>query len=262
MYEKIFDLTGKCILITGGTGYLGSALTEALLTFGAGVTVADITFKSLPIWDVAEEEGRLLSVQCDISSTASIREALRQHHEARGRLDVLINCAHYGAGYGKAAEIESMTDEMWNRGIDGTGGATFRCIREAVPYLKMDGGAIINFASMYGMVSPDASVYGDSGANNPPNYGAGKAAVIQLTRYCAAHLAKYGIRCNCITPGPFPDPASNSDTAFLKRLSAKTMLGRTGTASEVAGAVLLLASDASSYMTGSNLVVDGGWTAW
>ncbi|WP_284639263.1 SDR family oxidoreductase [Paenibacillus silviterrae] len=263
MYTELFSLNNKSVVITGGSGYLGSALTEALLEFGADVTVADIAFPSNPELEAVKGEGRLRFLSCDVSSTESIREMLTLHHEKSGRLDVLINCATYGAGYGQGAEIEFMTDDIWHKGVDGAAGTAFRCTREAIPYLKQNGGgAIVNFASMYGIVSPDPSIYGDSGANNPPNYGAGKAAVVQLTKYCAAHLAKYGIRCNSISPGPFPNTTIGENTAFLQKLSSKTMLGRPGKPHEVVGAVVLLASEASSYMTGANLIVDGGWTAW
>ena len=115
---------------------------------------------------------------------------------------------------------------------------------------------------MYGLVSPDLRIYGDNPQKQPPNYGAGKAAVAQVTRYAAGALAEYGIRVNCVTPGPFPAPQNQSDPEFNAKLAAKTMLGRFGKNYEMSGAVVLLASDASAFMTGSNIVVDGGWTAW
>lgn len=263
MYSNLFSLQHKSVILTGGSGFLGSALTEALLAFGANVTVADIAFRTNPVISQALEEGRLRQVVCDISSTESIQNLFRSHEEATGRLDVLINCATYGAGYGQGAELEFMTDEVWCKGVDGALGTTFRCIREAIPYLRNSGGgSIVNFASMYGVVSPDPFIYGDSGANNPPNYGVGKAGVVQLTKYCAGHLAKYGIRCNSVSPGPFPNPVIGQNEAFLEKLQAKTMLGRVGKPEEIVGAIILLSSDASSYMTGTNIMVDGGWTAW
>ncbi|WP_269432470.1 SDR family oxidoreductase [Gordoniibacillus kamchatkensis] len=156
-----------------------------------------------------------------------------------------------------------MSDEDWFKGVDGALGTTFRCTREVIPYMEAaGGGSIVNFASMYGIVSPDPAIYGDSGANNPANYGAGKAGVLQFTRYCAAHLASKRIRVNSITPGPFPNPAVQQNEPFLRELCRKTMAGRVGRAEDIVGPVLLLASDASAYMTGSNIVVDGGWTAW
>jgi len=148
------------------------------------------------------------------------------------------------------------------RGVDGTIGVTFRGIREVVPYMKEQGGSIINYCSMYGLVSPDLRIYGDNPQKQPPNYGAGKAAVDQLTRYAAGALAEYGIRVNAVTPCPFPNPRNQNDAEFNAKLASKTMLGRFGQSYEMAGAVLLLASDAASFMTGTNIVVDGGWTAW
>ncbi|MDR6550489.1 SDR family oxidoreductase [Paenibacillus qinlingensis] len=263
MYTELFSLQDKSVILTGGSGYLGTAITEALLAFGADVTVADLAFRTNPNLASALEEGRLRQVVCDVSQTTSIQDMFASHHTASGRLNVVVNCATYGAGYGQEAELEFMTDEVWDKGVDGALGTTFRCIREAIPYLRESGGgSIVNFASMYGVVSPDPSIYGDSGANNPPNYGVGKAGVVQLTRYCAAHLAKYGIRCNSVSPGPFPNAAIAQNEAFLQQLQAKTMLGRVGKPEEMVGAIIMLASDASSYMTGSNLMVDGGWTAW
>ena len=253
--QNLFSMEGKSVVITGGSGYLGVAVVNGLIAHGANVAVAD---KSAP-----PQSGAVYFVPCDVSDTGSIRDMFRKVKERFGRIDVLINCAAYGAGYGPLGTVDRMTDEEWFKGIDGAVGTAFRCIREVIPYMEeQGGGSIVNFASMYGMVSPDPRIYGDSGANNPVNYGAGKAAVLQLTRYCAAHLAPKGIRVNSVTPGPFPNPAVQTNAAFLEQLSRKTMLGRVGRAEEIVGAVLLLASDASSFMTGSNIVVDGGWTAW
>jgi len=112
-------------------------------------------------------------------------------------------------------------------------------------------------------VSPDPRIYGHSGANNPPYYGAAKAALIQFTRYAACHLAEHRIRVNCISPGPFPSKKYlERDPEFRERLSAKNPMGRTGEVDELQGPLLFLASDASSYVTGANVAVDGGWTAW
>src|SRR5699024_8936918 len=123
-------------------------------------------------------------------------------------------------------------------------------------------GCIVDIGSMYGMVSPDPAIYGESGANNPANYGAGKSGVLQFTRYCAGHLAEKGIRVNSISPGPFPNPSTQTDEDFLRKLANKTMLKRVGKQHEIVGPIILLSSDAGSFITGENIVVDGGWTAW
>ncbi|MFD0714193.1 SDR family oxidoreductase [Paenibacillus sp. GCM10027626] len=255
--QQLFSLEGCVAIVTGGAGYLGSAIVEGMLAYGAKVAVADISAANTQVNE------RQLHVQCDVSSTASIREMMSSVEKAFGGIHVLINCATFGAGYGKEADIVSMSDENWLKGLDGAAGTAFRCIREVIPYMeRAGGGAIVNFGSMYGIVAPDPAVYGDNGYNNPPNYGAGKAAVLQLTRYCAANLAGRNIRVNSITPGPFPNGAVMQDAAFIKNLSAKTMLGRVGKREEMIGAAVFLASGAASYITGSNIVVDGGWTAW
>ena len=127
-----------------------------------------------------------------------------------------------------------------------------------------DGGvSIVNIASMYGKVSPDPSIYGDSGQNNPIHYGATKAGMIQMTRYLACHLAGRNIRVNSISPGPFPRPGiKDSAPDFMMQLEKKVPMGRIGNASELVGPVLFLLSPSASYITGIDLPVDGGWTAW
>jgi len=253
-YRDLYDLSKKVCIVTGGTGYLGSANVAALKDFGATVVVADINPKETP----AD-----LFVECDISSADSIKASFKKVYDTLVHIDVLINCATYGADYGKERQLEYMSDEVWEKGIDGALSSVFRCIREVVPYMKNNGGSIINYGSMYGVVSPDLRIYGeDNPQKNPPNYGAGKAGVLQLTRYAAGALAQYKIRVNSVTPGPFPSPQNQTDVDFNSKLASKTMLGRFGQDYEISGPVLLLASDASSFMTGSNIVVDGGWTAW
>lgn len=259
-YKKLFDLTGKVAIVTGGNGYLGAENVKILKDFGATVISTSRSAENTR-WD-AEENARDMFVQCDISSTESVANCFKTVYEKYGRIDVLVTCATYGAGHGAGSQLEYMDDETFEKGIDGTIVQTFRCIREVVPYMKKTGGSIINYGSMYGMVSPDLRIYGDNPQKQPPNYGAGKAAIEQLTRYAAGALAQYNIRVNCVTPGPFPNPNNQTDEAFNKQLANKTMLGRFGKAYEMAGPILLLASDASTFTTGSNIVVDGGWTAW
>lgn len=265
MVTNLFSLEGKVVVITGGHGYFGLAMAEGLLHHGASVVLADIVSRSGAELTIdGKSFDRLHSIACDVSDSESIRMMFRETASRLGKVDVLINNAYYGAGYGADGSVERMTDEVWLKGLDGAVGTAFRCTREAVPYFEeSDGGSIVNIASMYGMVSPDPRIYGDSGANNPANYGAGKAAVLQLTRYCAGNLAHKKVRVNSITPGPFPHPGLQSaNPAFVKALSDRTMLGRVGSRHELTGAVVLLSSDASSYITGANIVVDGGWTAW
>jgi NAD(P)-dependent dehydrogenase (short-subunit alcohol dehydrogenase family) len=262
--KNMFSMKDKVVVVTGGLGYLGSAIVKGLIEFGAQTVIADIAQKQPEELGISQEyAGRLHSFKCDLSSTDSIKDMMKKTVDTCKKIDVLINCGVYGAGYGPGSQIRHMSDEVWQKGLDGAVGTVFRCTREVVPYMEEnDGGVIVNFGSMYGMVSPDFGIYGNNPSKNPPNYGAGKAAVIQFTKYAAAQFAELNIRVNSVTPGHFPSPAKSTDKNFISKLEGKTMLGRTGKAEEIVGAVMLLASDASSFMTGSNVVVDGGWTAW
>lgn len=259
--NNIFSLQGKNVILTGGCGNLGRIMGKNLLDFGARLFVVDVIDTPRP-----DLVGDVHYIKCDLSKTESIQEMLRKVEEIGGSVDVLINNAAYGGGAGgkkmTKTRMEDFDDETWAYGLDGTVGVTFRCIREVIPYMKKNGGgSIVNIASMYGIVAPDHTIYGDTGNNSPVTYGAGKAGVVQLTKYTASYLGRDGIRVNAITPGPFPK-ISSTDPDFLKILQNKTMMGRTGDAQELAGALILLCSDASSFMTGANIVVDGGWTAW
>lgn len=209
---------------------------------------------------------KLVVIQTDLSRTDSTKTSFAAAAEAFGGIDVLVNCAAYGGGAGgKNCEyrLELLSDETWKEGIDGTLNITFRCTREVLPYFdRRGGGNIVNVASMYALISPDFDIYGEKIPWNPPTYGAGKAGVVQFTRYCAAALAKKNIRVNSLTPGAFPKLGAATDQDFVQRLSNKIMLKRTGLPAELNGALLLLCSDASSFMTATNIVVDGGMTQW
>ncbi len=259
-----FKLTGKVAIVTGGYSHLGSAFTEVLAEANANVVIAgrDSKKAELLMNRIGEKlhESSVDFVYMDISSTESIRCAFREVWEKHSKVDILVN----NAVYCKHNILENMTDEEWNYCIDGTLNSLFRCIREITPYMKKQkSGSIINISSMYGMISPDFRVYGNCKDQlNPPNYGAAKAGVIQLTKYCAVWLAKYGIRVNCISPGPFPSHNVQRNKEFIDKLCNKVPLGRIGKPEDLKGALVFLASDASSYVMGHNLVVDGGWTIW
>ncbi|MBQ4036511.1 MAG: SDR family oxidoreductase [Clostridia bacterium] len=248
-------------IVTGGTGYLGRENVKILKDFGATVVVADIC-ETETRWEETEKSAGDLFVYCDISKSESFRNLYQTVYERYGRIDVVVNCACFTCGAGAGSNMEFMSDEVWSAGICGSLDCVFMSLRECIPFMKEKGGSIINYCSMYGLVSPDLRIYGDSPQRQPPNYGVGKAGVEQLTRYAACHTAPYGIRVNCVTPGPFPNPNNQKEKEFNRKLADKTMLGRIGKSHEMAGAVLLLASDAGSFMTGTNIVVDGGWTAW
>lgn len=250
-------MKGRVAVVTGGYGHLGSGMASGLAEAGATVIVAG---KDLQKFRKAfRERGGIMFKKIDISSTASIKKAFRNISRKYGSIDILVN----NAIYRKGTSPEKMTDEEWKRGIDGVLGSVFRCIREVIPYMKKRGGSIINISSMYGVVSPDFRLYKDHPAFfSPPDYSAAKAGVIQLTKYYAVYLSKYGIRVNCISPGPFPSREVQKQGKFIGKLKGKVPLARIGRPEDLAGPVVFLASGASSYVTGHNLVVDGGWTAW
>lgn len=239
---------------------MGKSISEGLLEAGAQVQICGRRIEKY--YDVFGKQNKptISFVQIDTSSTSSVKNAFKEVYKNHGNIDILINSAFYSKGN----SAERMKDEEWNFGVDGVLNSTFRCIREVIPYMRQaNRGNIINISSMYGFVSPDFKVYEDNPHFfNPPSYGAAKAGVIQLTKYYAVYLAKYNIRVNCISPGPFPSPTVRENTGFIEKLSAKVPMARIGDPNELKGPVIFLASDASSYITGQNIIVDGGWTTW
>jgi NAD(P)-dependent dehydrogenase (short-subunit alcohol dehydrogenase family) len=264
--KALFRLDGKVCLITGGAGHLGAAMSTALAEAGGHVCILGRTQATLAKLAKSLTDRGLSAeaVASDVTMAEDIKSLVADLKKRHGRLDVLINNAYAGrpgvmsnsrAGdYVNAIEIAvAAAAELVN--------AAHGLLRKAV----QDNGdaSVINISSMYGMVSPDPRVYGQSGMNNPPHYGAAKAALLQYTRYAAVHLAPEGIRVNAISPGAFPpDAAQQRDPAFAAALTQKVPLGRLGKPEDLGGAAVFLASSASRFVTGANLPVDGGWTAW
>jgi gluconate 5-dehydrogenase len=254
----LFSLKNKVVLITGGYGYLGKSITEGLAEHGAEVVVLarnedkfKATFDNSPLKNIHFQA-------FDIASTESIKNGFQAIFDKFGQLDVLINNAFYL----RSNTPETLSDEDWNYSIDGSLNSVYRCIREVLPYLKQsESGRIINVASMYGMVAPDFTVYEDfPNFLNPPHYGAAKAGVIQMTKYFASYLAQYGILVNAVSPGAFPSKGVQEHTGFIAALNKKNPLKRIGQPDELKGVFVFLASNASTYVTGQNIAVDGGWT--
>jgi NAD(P)-dependent dehydrogenase (short-subunit alcohol dehydrogenase family) len=256
--RKLFDLTGRIVVITGGYGHLGVAMTNALLEHHAHVIVAG---KNQSKFDNRFAiNNHLTFFETDITSTDSIKRLFKSIDEKFGKIDVLINNAYTTKGFGQ----ENITDEDWAYTLDGVLTSVYKCIREGLPLLKKSKhGKIINIASMYGVVSPDFQVYEKiENFINPPHYGAAKAGIIQLTKYFASYLGLLNIQVNSITPGPFPTKeVQEASPLFIERLSNKTMLRRIGEPEDITGPVILLSSSGSDFITGHNLIVDGGWTS-
>lgn len=256
MYEDLFSCKNKVAVVTGGAGLIGKEIVRTLNEFGAKVYIADIN---------EEKTGEVIKdteikyVNLDITSEASIREAIANVIQNEGRVDILVNSA-YPRTKDWGAKLEQVPFRSWRTNVDSHLGGYFLCCREAAEQMKRQGGGvIINLASIYGVVAPDFSIYEETEMTMPVAYSAIKGGIIALTKYIATYYAKYNIRANVISPGGIFD---NQPQAFVEKYSKKTPLGRMGKPSDVIGAVIYLASDASSYVTGHNLVVDGGWTVW
>lgn len=264
--ENIFSLKNKIALVTGAGGHLGSHMALCLGQAGAHVILNGRNKEKLLTvqekLNAQQIESTLLAF--DITNTQAITENMAYIKENFNQLDILVNNAHLG----RACTFEDASREDFLRDYNIDVIASFELIKASIDLLKnavtQHGDAsIINIASMYGMVSPDPSIYMDSKMNNPPHYGAAKAGLLQLTRYMACHLAKEKIRVNAISPGPFPvEEAIALHSEFKTKLESKVPLARVGSPKELQGPLVFLASSASSYVTGVNLPVDGGWTAW
>lgn len=261
--SELFYLKDRVAIVTGGAGYLGTAESFALAEAGAKVIVSDIDINGAK--KVADEitKSGLYAVaeKIDLSKEESIAGVINNVYERYKEIDILINNGFFG----KSMSLDDMSLKDWQCAVDGSINQVFLCTKYAVEKMKIKRkGSIVNIASMYGVVSPDFSIYGKTGWDNPANYGAAKAGVIQFTKYCAAYYAKYGIRVNAVSPGCFAHdfPKNKEFDRLWKRLTDKTMLKRIGMQDEIKGIVLYLASDASSYCTGQNIIIDGGWTAW
>jgi NAD(P)-dependent dehydrogenase (short-subunit alcohol dehydrogenase family) len=256
-----FSLKNKVVIVTGGYGHLGKSITESLLHHEASVYVMgrDETKFSETFQDAIANKSLLYFVSGDVSETESIVNAFQTVFDKEGKIDVLINNAFYSKGQSP----ENMTDEEWNYCIDGTLSSVFKSIKAIIPfYKKAQQGKIINVSSMYGVVAPQFEIYDDSPEFlNPPHYGAAKAGVIQLTKYYASYLGQFGVNVNTVTPGPFPSEAVQQTAGFVKALESKTSLNRIGKPEDLAGSFVFLASDASNFITGQNIIVDGGWTS-
>ncbi|MGJ8648959.1 MAG: SDR family NAD(P)-dependent oxidoreductase [Opitutaceae bacterium] len=257
------NLKGKTILITGAGGYLGSAMAKGFAAAGGFVYLNGRNREALSALhdEIAASGGQSSVLPFDVSDSEASKVALSEIEAAHGCLDVLVNNAYHGKGGTLENSSNSDFTESYRIGVT----AAADLVRSALPLLRSasSGASVINIASMYGLVSPDPRVYDNSESTNPPFYGAAKAALIQLTRYLACELAKDNIRVNALCPGPFPAPTvGETNPDFIERLAERVPLGRTGRADEIAGPAVFLASDASSYVTGTTLCVDGGWTAW
>ncbi|MBP6507855.1 MAG: SDR family oxidoreductase [Opitutaceae bacterium] len=253
-------LQGKNIWITGGAGYLGSVITRALDAQCAKVVCLDLPGRAEAL--VREHAlTRTVAVSLDVNDATALPAALDALIAAHGVPD---GVTHLAFASSSGHRLETLPAAEFQKTLDLAVTPTFVLCRALAEKMKPRGsGSIVLFSSMYGVVAPDPRIYHVPLLPNPIDYGAGKAALLQLARYFAVHYGPSGIRFNCITPGPFPNPAvQKSHPDFISDLARKTALNRVGTHTEIVGPTLFLLSDSASFVTGHSLVVDGGWTAW
>ncbi len=273
--ENIFDkfrLEGQVALVTGGAGLLGKEFCRTLAQAGAAVIVSDLNEAAacLVAQELQDSGRKAIGVGADVTQPGSVRGMVEAALKAFGRLDVLVCSAALDPKFDSSHAgqhlntFEDYPTDMWRQALDVNLTGLFLCAQAAVkPMLAQNHGVIINICSTYGLVGPDQRIYRKPGQEEqsfkPVYYSVTKAGVLGLTRYLATYYAGKNIRANALTPGGV---FNNHDEVFVQNYSARTVLGRMAHGDEMNGALLFLASDASSYMTGANLVVDGGWTAW
>jgi 2-deoxy-D-gluconate 3-dehydrogenase len=280
----LFDLTGRVAIVTGGAGLLGAEFCKTLAQAGAQVVIADIDGEaaySLAAsfdrdWPVLSNQARsgpsrAIGIPTDVTSRASVQVMISRTLAEFGRLDILVNSAaldpkfdpEHEAASIAASSFEDFPLPTWQLAIDVNLTGMFLCCQAAVrPMLVQGGGTIVNVCSIYGLVGPDQRIYQKPDQEQqfkPVYYSVTKAGVLGLTRYLATYYAGRKLRVNALTPGGV---YNGHDEAFVQAYSARAVLGRMAEKGEMNGALLFLASDASAYMTGANLIVDGGWTAW
>ncbi len=272
IFEK-FQMNGKTAVVTGGCGLLGKEFCKTLAQAGATVIVADLDEAAAGrVADgINATGGKAIACGVNVVDPASVTAMAEKAVVETGRLDVLVCSAamdpKFDASHtGHFNTFEDYPLQQWQDALNVNLTGLFLCAQAAVKPMKaQNSGVIINICSTYGLVGPDQRIYEKAGQDpaqrqfKPVFYSVTKSGVLGLTRYLSTYYHGTGIRANCLTPGGV---FNNNDDEFVKNYSARAVLGRMAHKDEMNGALLFLASDASTYMTGANVVVDGGWTAW
>jgi len=256
MKENLFNLEGKVALVTGADGLLGRQFCKALKEYGCVVVEADKEY-------IVSFNGDEMVMLFDVTKKELWVDIFGEIQSWFGHIDILVNCAAY-TNQTKTVNFSTSFEDMplgdWNNLLDvNLTGTMLGCQVIGKQMLKQGFGSIINIASLYGLVAPHHPIYKGTGVSQPIGYSISKAGVLALTRYLGTLWASKGVRVNCITPGGV---RNGHGEEWLKRYSELCPMGRMAEPDEMNGALVYLASDASKYVTGSNIVVDGGWTAW
>ena len=274
--NNLFTLEGKTAVLTGASGFLGRTFALALLANGARVVAlgrSDRLQQEASAWANQFGADKISVKQIDMYNTAALNELCDSIAAEEKQIDILINNAHeLGANTGfnvPEGSLEQASFDHWMKNLQGgVYWAVQTTQRLGVRMKEARQGSIVNIATMYATVAPRPQLYEGTASLNPPGYSASKAALAAFTRYTASFWGTSGVRANCISPGPFSNTEDVSgenavaeDSPFVTRLKGYTVLNRIGRPIELCGALLFLASDASTYVTGQNLIVDGGWTA-
>ena len=262
--RKVFDFSNRVIVITGAAGLLGSEYADGFCQAGGNVVLADKNFEKCKKLAAKLEKKygvKPLPIKLDVTNPNSIKKMIAHITKKISKIDVLVNNAIYPEiGKIKKTKFEDFPLDIWKKGIDVNLTGMFLCSQQIGKIMKKQkNGVIINISSIYGIKGPDQRIYGKTKIIKSALYATTKGAVINFTKYLASYWNRTGIRVNTLSLGGVEE---NQDRNFKKKYSDKTMIGRMAKKDEYVGALLFLSSDASSYMTGSNLVIDGGWSAW
>lgn len=255
--EELFNLRNRVAMVTGGTGHLGTAFCQTLAEAGARVIVTSRNLEKARFAAAKLPGEGHLGLALDQKLEQSISSVITDAINACGRIDILVNNGTQGAPDDwTTVDQQQFNDQLANASAYFLLGRLFRD-----HIVERDcKGSLINIGSMYGVVGSYPDAYDGICNASPASYHALKGGVIHMTRHLAVYWASDGVRVNCLSPGPFPGPGASQ--AMVERLRTKSPMNRMGTPDELKGALLLLASEAGSYITGQNIIVDGGWTAW